>query len=189
MQPIKSYIQAKTEDNYYTQDMPHILSKRRHLLFVYGTLKKGFVRHGMLQQQKPMFVGDGWTQHSTFQMEYTNSLSPYPVVLPNYSGAGGQIHGEVYLVTPATIVACDFVESNGHYYDRRKTNICITNENNPGLPLVIDCWMYEGNRKHWFAVKKKTKLAVADPLIRNKTSKKYFTFMKKYVNGKPNAAL
>lgn len=189
MQPIAQLMQAKVEDNYYSPDMPLLFSKHRHLLFVYGTLKKGFVRHGLLMTKKPVFVGDAWTVGEYFNMLYTNGKSPYPVVLPTHRNAGGKIHGEVYLVQPETLVQMDFYESQGVYYDRIRARIEITNANNPTTPLTTDCWMYEGNREHWALVKTKQKLRQADTLTRKKDGKQYFTFMKKYTNGTPNASL
>lgn len=189
MMPIGSLVSGKVEDNYYTPDMPILYSQRRHLLFVYGTLKKGFIRHELLKLKKPMFVGDAWTQGDYYNMEYTNGASPYPVVLATHRNAGGKIHGEVYLVPPEAIVHCDFYESNGEYYDRKKVTVDITNANNPSVPLSTTAWMYEGNREHWSVVKSKQKLRQADALTRKKDGAKYFTFMKKYTNGKQNASL
>ncbi|SHH47673.1 gamma-glutamylcyclotransferase family protein [Bradyrhizobium erythrophlei] len=189
MMPIATLVSGKVEDNYYTPDMPDLYSKRRHLLFVYGTLKKGFNRHGLLLQKKPLFVGDGWTVAPWFNMEYTKGKNPYPIVLKTDFINGGKIHGEVYLVPPETIVQCDFYESNGTYYNRMKTAIDITNANNPTIPLTIGCWIYEGNQEYWAEYKKKQTTRQADPLKRNKDGKKYFTFMKKYANGTSNATL
>lgn len=190
IQPLATFVEGKVEDNYYSQDMPMILAKRRHLLFVYGTLKRGFFRHNLLLQKKPTFVGDAWTVGNYFNMLYTNTQHPYPVILPTYgTEAKGKIHGEVYLVHPETIVQCDFYESNGAYYDRVRARVEITNANNPDTPLSIDAWLYEGNKEYWDIVKTKQRLRQADPLTRKKDGAKYFTFMKKYANGKPNASL
>lgn len=181
MQNIAALVQGKVEDNYYTPDMPLLYKKRRHLLFVYGTLKKGFLRHSMLKSKKPLFVGDGWTTASWYKMEYTNGKNPYPVATFDVQGA--KIHGEVYLVPPEAIVLCDFYESNGAYYDRRQVTIDITNANNPTVPLSVPCWIYEGNKKHWDAVRQKQTLRQAQLLTRKKDGKGYYTFMKKYANG------
>lgn len=189
MTPIKTLIRGKVEDTYYSPDMPELYAKRRHLLFVYGTLKKGFMRHELLKQKKAMFVGDGWTDGDYFNMEYTTGQHPYPVILPCHPTNGAKIHGEVYLVPPAAIVNCDFYESNGSYYDRKTLKINITNANNPDAPLSVDCWVYEGNRAYWATVKTKKKLNQVETLVRKKDGKKYFTFMKKHTNGKPNAPL
>lgn len=189
MTPLSTLIQSKVDDAYYTPDMTEIYSKRRHLLFVYGTLKKGFTRHNLLTRTKPVFVGTAWTVGTYFDMQYTKGTSPFPFILTTHPQVGAKIQGEVYLVKPEAIVSCDFFENNGFMYDRVKAKIETTNIHNPDIPLKIDCWMYEGNRKYWTDRKTRQSTSQADLLTRQKDGAKYYTFMSKYANGTPNATL
>lgn len=182
---IDTLIRAKIEDNYFTPDMPMLYDKRRHLIFVYGTLKRGYLRHSLLK--KPYYVGEGWTKFSHYHMEYTKGKNPFPVVTRRREGHA--IHGEVFLVPPESIVCTDFYESNGMYYDRIRTPVEITNANNLKEPLVMDCWVYVGRKDHWDEHRGKQGLRSCDTMTRKKNGKKYFTFMKKYTNGTQNASL
>lgn len=183
--PIDRLIQAKLDDNYCTPDMPMLYDKRRHLIFVYGTLKRGFKRFSLLK--KPYYVGEGWTRFNHYEMEYTKGNEPFPIVTRKRDGH--HIHGEVFLVPPESIVCTDFYESNGQYYDRIRTPVEITNANNLNEPLVMDCWMYIGRKSHWDTYRAKQGLRACDVMTRAKNKKTYFTFMKKYTNGKPNAPM
>jgi gamma-glutamylaminecyclotransferase len=172
---IQSFVRAKIEDNFFSPDMPMLYDKRRHLIFVYGTLKRGFIRHSLLKS--PYYVGEGWTKFRHYNMEYTKGANPFPIVTRKHNGHA--IQGEVFLVPPETIVCTDFYESNGQYYDRIKTPIEITNANNIATPLVVDCWVYFGCKEHWEEYREKQGLRSCEVMTRKKNKKTYYTFMKK----------
>ena len=82
------------------------------LLFVYGTLMRGFALHAMLERCAD-FVGVGQTAGLLFD------LGRYPAALP---GGGGLIHGEVYrLRDPDSWLALDSAE--GSQYHRREVGV------------------------------------------------------------------
>ena len=82
------------------------------LLFVYGTLMRGFALHAMLERCAD-FVGVGQTAGLLFD------LGRYPAALP---GGGGLIHGEVYrLRDPGSWLALDSAE--GSQYHRGETGV------------------------------------------------------------------
>ncbi len=82
------------------------------LLFVYGTLMRGFALHAMLERCAD-FVGVGQTAGLLFD------LGRYPAAL---RGGGSLVHGEVYrLRDPGSWLALDSAE--GSQYHRGETGV------------------------------------------------------------------
>eukprot|EP00898_Chlorokybus_atmophyticus_P001685 jgi/Chlat1/2517/Chrsp175S00142 len=96
------------------------------LVFVYGTLKRGFFNHYVLQRQMArggaVFIGTAFTKHA------------YPMVLPgpfhvpfllNVPNQGHRIPGEVYAVDKTALAALD--EKEGvHYNYYTRANVEVT---------------------------------------------------------------
>ncbi|XP_038974864.1 putative gamma-glutamylcyclotransferase At3g02910 [Phoenix dactylifera] len=89
----------------------------RTLVFTYGTLKRGFSNHGLIQDMirsgDAAFVGDARTAGRLPLV-----CGPYRVpFLLNFPGAGERVRGEVYAVSPRGIARMDDLEgtSRGHY--------------------------------------------------------------------------
>lgn len=78
------------------------------LVFVYGSLKRGFHNNDLLDTS--YFVGTGTTPPD-FEMY---SAGGFPVIV--YGDKS--ITGEVYLVDEPTLKRLDRLESNGHMYQR-----------------------------------------------------------------------
>ena len=95
-----------------------------NLVFVYGSLRKGYGNHRLLQDSE--FKG----YHNTEPAYTMYSLGPFPMV-----GETGHhsIVGEVYEVDEDTALALDNLEGYPHFYDR----IIIDTEHGPA-------WMYVG---------------------------------------------
>lgn len=82
------------------------------LLFVYGTLMRGFPLHHVLAGGTAC-VGAGWIQGRLVD------LGAYPAAV---SDAGARVHGELYRVTRAALWrVLDYAE--GPQYDRRQTTV------------------------------------------------------------------
>lgn len=82
-------------------DKPEIAS--RHLIFVYGTLKKGGSNHGWLQGQHllgPARTRPGFTLYS---------LGEYPGLVPSRQDTEG-VTGELWAVTPECLARLDAFE-------------------------------------------------------------------------------
>ena len=77
-------------------------------VFVYGSLKKGFHNHYLLEDS--VFVAtdivDGYS---------LVDLGSFPMALPDPEG---HIIGEIYYITPETLIALDRLESEGTFYNR-----------------------------------------------------------------------
>ncbi|XP_042476746.1 putative gamma-glutamylcyclotransferase At3g02910 [Macadamia integrifolia] len=91
--------------------------KNRTLIFTYGTLKRGFPNHGLIEDLIP--TGD-----AIFLGVY-RTVERYPLVcgpfrvpfLINLSGHGDRVRGELYAVTAKGLERMDELEgiSRGHY--------------------------------------------------------------------------
>jgi gamma-glutamylcyclotransferase (GGCT)/AIG2-like uncharacterized protein YtfP len=82
------------------------------LLFVYGTLMRGFRLHGLLAD-RAQYVGEGEVPGLLFD------LGSYPAAL---RGEGGSVRGEVYrLANPGLWVALDSAE--GSQYHRGEVGV------------------------------------------------------------------
>ncbi len=82
------------------------------VVFVYGTLKKGFNLHHYLEDAK--FLGDGFIEG--YEMY---KISWYPAVVKGE----GKVFGEVYDVDEETLKILDVVEDEGVLYKRIKEKI------------------------------------------------------------------
>jgi gamma-glutamylcyclotransferase (GGCT)/AIG2-like uncharacterized protein YtfP len=81
--------------------------------FVYGTLKKGFPNHFLLQQAKATLVAD----HVVVSGYRLDNAGAFPVARPE---AGSSIVGEIYEVSDQCVRELDHLESEGHMYNRVK---------------------------------------------------------------------
>ncbi|MBT8448795.1 MAG: gamma-glutamylcyclotransferase [Gammaproteobacteria bacterium] len=84
----------------------------KHLVFTYGSLKKGFHNHDFLEDAK--FVKATKTTASYHMF----SLGSFPAITdarPTYP-----IQGEVYEVDDATLKELDRLEGEGRFYKKRK---------------------------------------------------------------------
>jgi GT2 family glycosyltransferase/gamma-glutamylcyclotransferase (GGCT)/AIG2-like uncharacterized protein YtfP len=92
-----------------------------HLVFVYGTLRKGLHNHPFLRSAR--FVGHGVTREP--YALYADSL-PYLVNEPVCA-----VRGEVYEVDDAIFAALDALEDHPHMYRREPTPIVLDNGDEP----------------------------------------------------------
>lgn len=82
-------------------------------LFVYGTLKKGYSAHYLLERWSPTFLGKAQTQPNYGLYDQ----GPFPGMVQE--AAGGGVHGEVYEVTEKCLEAMDQYEAVDHGLFRR----------------------------------------------------------------------
>ncbi|KAJ6703942.1 AIG2-LIKE (AVIRULENCE INDUCED GENE) FAMILY PROTEIN [Salix viminalis] len=100
---------------------------RQTLVFVYGTLKKDFPNHHLVQQlisqKEATYVGTCIT-HQPHPLVIGSCGIPYMLFLPG--GVGHQINGELYSVTAQGLVSLDELEgtSVGHY-ERRPVQVTM----------------------------------------------------------------
>jgi gamma-glutamylcyclotransferase (GGCT)/AIG2-like uncharacterized protein YtfP len=100
-------------------------------VFVYGSLKRGFDKHGMLEGSK--YVGTTETVFPNFKMYPL--LGSFPAVIP-CNDDGFAIVGELYEVNLQTLNALDKFAGDGVLYTRRLTS--VYNQNGG----FIEAWIY-----------------------------------------------
>ena len=88
----------------------------KHLVFVYGTLKKGNPIRGLDKFNGSTFIGEATTIDSDFMML---DLGAFPGVIfaKNWINAT-KISGEVFSVTTDVIMKLDIIEGYPDFYDR-----------------------------------------------------------------------
>lgn len=99
-------------------------------VFVYGTLKKGYGNHSLLQTSK--FIGEGVTTWCWYEM-YDGS---FPYVVFHGNGLNNAIKGEVYEVNDNTLRTLDHLEGvDYNHYIRHYTKVDVGSKS-------YDCVMY-----------------------------------------------
>ena len=102
-----------------------------NLVFVYGSLKKGFGNHRLLENSK--YIAKGVTVSEGFDM---GSCGGFPGVT---SGGEYRIYGELYEVDDDTFERLDTLEGNGHFYEREEIDIMSISQ---PAAKVYTAWMY-----------------------------------------------
>ena len=87
-----------------------------HRVFVYGTLKRGFWNHYLLEGRE--FFGAAATVPTYRMIE-----NGFPVILPDPEGK--PIAGEIYAVDDETLARLDQLEREGSSYDRKLIDVTL----------------------------------------------------------------
>jgi gamma-glutamylaminecyclotransferase len=102
---------------------------QRYMVFVYGSLKRGFGNHYFLRDAK--YCGNTETVDATFCM---HSMGPFPAVTESNDN-GYHITGELYEVDADTMLDLDKLEGNGVFYTRKLVKVYTLNG-------TVEAWMY-----------------------------------------------
>jgi len=97
--------------------------RRASKIFVYGTLKRGFRNHFMMNSPSSVYLGTGRTAAAFPLVTFTDRHVPYLLDVP---GVGKQIEGELYLCDERHLQALDDFEGVPAYYRRVSTKIELT---------------------------------------------------------------
>jgi len=98
-----------------------------HLVFVYGTLKRGFPNHFFLGRAS--FVGSGWTVEC-----FALYVDEYPGVFRDEQVS--RVQGEVYAVSDAMLARLDVLEDHPALYRREQTDVALDDGR------VVNAWIY-----------------------------------------------
>jgi gamma-glutamylaminecyclotransferase len=101
----------------------------KHFVFVYGSLKRGFSNHSIIQNSK--FMGNTETADRNYRMF---SLSYFPTVAETEK-EDFSIIGELYEVDAQTLHELDLLEGNGHLYNRKLVKVYSNLD-------IVEAWMY-----------------------------------------------
>jgi len=100
--------------------------RKKYLVFVYGTLKKGYGNNYLLKNSK--FVGMGFTKNKYF-MQREGIAFPYALPSDYFKEIPehykGHILGEVYEVDERTLERLDMLEGHPNFYQREITTIIL----------------------------------------------------------------
>ena len=106
----------------------------KHLVFVYGTLRRGDARSMSIRFPGSKFIGDGKVGGSLYD------LGAYPGLLLNESNS--LVSGEVYEVDDEILNELDDFEASSDYR-RRQVEVSLGSERRT-------CWIYVPERNHEF---------------------------------------
>jgi gamma-glutamylaminecyclotransferase len=101
-----------------------------HLLFVYGTLKKGYGNHDRLMHNAK-FIGEAISPMPVYKMQTV----AFPLVWRELNGNGARVKGEVYQIDDNTLAKCDQLEGYPRMYLRERAMFRV------GAKLLI-AWIY-----------------------------------------------
>jgi len=90
-------------------------------VFVYGSLKKDFKFHYLLEDQS-IFIGKGKTLEKFSLFKYKNYDFPYMKDIPCK-----RIKGELYEIDSKTLKDLDLLEGYPNFYDRKQIYIICNN--------------------------------------------------------------
>lgn len=85
-------------------------------VFVYGTLKRGYWNHRLLEKSK--FVGEG-----TISGYELYDLGSYPGIIPGEKK--DEVDGELYEIDNETLIRLDRLEGEGFLYLRKEVEVDI----------------------------------------------------------------
>lgn len=176
---LRTMVRNTLQENGCTPDYPELARYEYQLIFVYGTLKKNFLRNGLISTGQ--LCGSGFTDSDEFVMNnYDQSDNPFPVVFDYRGDSKGQIYGELYAVKSNTIPNLDFIESNGMAYKRRPVEVTVR-ITDPETKLKKDlrarAWMYIGVLDYWRSMIKNASLYQLDRFNPKGSAKKpYYIF-------------
>lgn len=125
------------------------MNNHPHLLFVYGTLKTGFLNHDRLFRcPHTKFLGEAVTFDQNFRMgSKACGMGSYwaPVIYREKApNARGSIWGELYSVSNNMMCIVDSYEGHPHIYNRQKISVIPID----GETQTIDAWCYLGHRDY-----------------------------------------
>jgi gamma-glutamylcyclotransferase (GGCT)/AIG2-like uncharacterized protein YtfP len=101
----------------------------KHLVFVYGTLRRGSARAMSLRFPNSKFIADATVRGSLYD------LGAYPGLFPNESNSS--VVGEVYEVDDEILKELDDFEAASNYW-RKQVEVSF------GIQRMT-CWIYEPN--------------------------------------------
>ncbi|PKI45721.1 hypothetical protein CRG98_033854 [Punica granatum] len=129
------------------------MASHQSLIFTYGTLKRGFANHKLMQDllcsNDAVYLGRYSTERS-----YPLVCGPYGIpFLINLPGQGHRVSGELYAVSPRGLSRVDDLEGTTvGYYERLPIRVhCLEQSNGAeqnGAGLVIDAEAYFAHRSY-----------------------------------------
>lgn len=158
----KRYPNQYNKDCYLTDELydrrnhetPDFLDLKRQTnipVFLYGPEKIGGKLNRFIQSDtKAVFLGEGRTATQSYVMERAEWDGP--VVFNTVAQNSFRVYGEVYLVSPKTILNLDKLNANNEMTRREKKFVWLMEQGVKGKPKLhpaLKCWMYCGREDYW----------------------------------------
>lgn len=109
----------------------------KHLLFVYGTLKRGYSNHHCLGDDAILY---GPAKVANMQLFEGPG---FPYAFPTDDGAVAK--GELYEISEEAFARCDRLEGYPHHYNRIRVNATLKGSSDyqdVGMEWTNECWIY-----------------------------------------------
>lgn len=145
---LDQFLTDRKKAAYFTDDVMDLNVWRNHLVFVYGTLRRGFSRNAIMEGSCE-FQNYGFTERDDLCMRYAKGAG-FPGVFMARDGSpeSGRIFGEIWKVPTDYMIYLDQIEQNGILFDRVETDIMCASPMNPDTDKsfrVQGCWLYYGS--------------------------------------------
>jgi gamma-glutamylcyclotransferase (GGCT)/AIG2-like uncharacterized protein YtfP len=121
IEELEEVLQKLQENAEYSPD-------KREVVFVYGTLRKGYGNHRLLEEGNAFFIGDAVTEE-----KYKLTASGIPFV--SKSEPICQIKGELYNVDGPTLRRLDQLEGHPNFYYREQIPVLVGDK-------MVYAWIY-----------------------------------------------
>lgn len=116
------------------------LNSDHNFVFSYGTLKRGFPNHSIMEEVKASYIADVRTRFKYPLVQAGEWNSPFMLDARDYPDSY-EINGELYEMDEKGIEALDKFEGvDKCVYKRSKIEICYASENGHSIPK--DAWCY-----------------------------------------------
>lgn len=114
----------------------------RHLVFVYGSLKKGFHNHSILRDCAANAMGPATTEERYLLLKgaaFPYLINPeYFTTLVDCAGILGKVAGELYYINDSGLAALDRLEGHPEFYRREKIKVTPHFYKKPW----VEAWVY-----------------------------------------------
>jgi gamma-glutamylcyclotransferase (GGCT)/AIG2-like uncharacterized protein YtfP len=104
-----------------------------NLIFVYGSLKRGYRNWKHILKDRALFVGEALSEDANYAM-YDAEAFP-KVVVDNLDGHG--VAGELFQVDDEVLARCDRLEGNPVFYRREERRFMILESGE-----IVTAWIY-----------------------------------------------
>jgi gamma-glutamylcyclotransferase (GGCT)/AIG2-like uncharacterized protein YtfP len=116
------------------------LYPENNLVFCYGTLKRGFPNHSIMEEINASYIADAKTKFTYPLVLAGKWNTPFMIYIKNYPNSY-QVDGELFEIDKQGISILDEFEGTANcYYKRLKIDICWTTEK--GNILFRKAWCY-----------------------------------------------
>lgn len=122
-----------------------------HLVFVYGSLKRGFHNAPLLEEAE--FMGTALTVSPYMMLD----AGAFPLLLDpsefahmrNYADFFGRARGEIYKVDETMLARLDHLEGHPHFYRRSRIDVRLADEQAQlHKTLAVWAYLFVGDMQH-----------------------------------------